>query len=109
MRPPGGYTPDMMDFAHSTDVFQIWADMVAFGQRRKDEGEQFYCAYASRRDGCSYVHTHQDILARYGNDICMCERVPDALSDDLGNQAYIARFAARKDIEPFFNFVCERA
>ena len=29
MRPPGGFTPDMMNFAHSTDVFQIWADMVA--------------------------------------------------------------------------------
>ncbi len=29
MRPAGGYTPDMMDFAHSTDVYQIYADMVA--------------------------------------------------------------------------------
>ena len=29
MRPPGGFTPDMMNYAHSTDVFQIWADMVA--------------------------------------------------------------------------------
>ena len=28
MRPPGGYTPDMMNFAHSTDVYQIWADMA---------------------------------------------------------------------------------
>ena len=28
MRPAGGYTPDMMDFAHSTDVYTIWADMV---------------------------------------------------------------------------------
>ena len=37
MRPPGGYTPDMMDFAHSTDVYQIYADMVAFGGRRLPE------------------------------------------------------------------------
>ena len=33
MRPPGGYTPDMMNFAHSTDVYQIYADMVAFDER----------------------------------------------------------------------------
>ena len=108
MRPPGGYTPDMMDYAHSTDVFQIWADMVAFDERRKPEGEAFYCAYASRRDGRNYAHSHQDILDRYGAALCFQGRVPDALSDDLGNQCYIVRFSARKDIEPFFRFVTKR-
>ena len=107
MRPPGGYTPDMMNFAHSTDVFQIWADMVAFNQRRKGEGEQYYCAYASRRDGKAYKHSHQDIWDRYGSAICMAERVPDALSDDLGNIAYLARFKDKKDIQAFFKFVTE--
>ena len=109
MRPPGGYTPDMMNFAHSTDVYQIWADMVAFDERRKGEGEQFYCAYSSRRDGLGYVHSHEEIQARYGADLCMCERVPDALADDLGNFAYIARFRNKKDIEPFFRFITQRA
>ena len=107
MRPPGGYTPDMMNFAHSTDVYQIWADMVAFNERRKGEGEQYYCAYASRRDGHSYKHSHEEIRARYGTAMCMCERVPDALSDDLGNMAYIVRLQDKKEIEPFFRFVTE--
>ncbi|MBO6170174.1 MAG: Type 1 glutamine amidotransferase-like domain-containing protein [Bacteroidales bacterium] len=107
MRPAGGFTPDMMNFAHSTDVFQIWADMVAFDQRRKTAGEQYWCAYASRRDSHRYVHTHEEILARY--DLCMCERMPDALSDALGNQVYIARFTSRRDIEPFLEFVCRKA
>ena len=119
MRPPGGYTPDMMNYAHSTDVFRIWADMVAFGENRKSSGEQYYCAYASRRDCYSYAHSHGDILSRYGAGawspadpalgICMCSRVPDALSDDLGNQAYMARFSSRKDIQAFFDYVCEKA
>ncbi|MBR3451005.1 MAG: Type 1 glutamine amidotransferase-like domain-containing protein [Bacteroidales bacterium] len=108
MRPPGGYTPDMMNYAHSTDVFQIWADMVAFDERRKPEGEAFYCAYASRRDGRAYARDHQEILSRYGAAICFQGRVPDALSDDLGNQCYLARFKEKKDIEPFFRFVTER-
>ena len=107
MRPPGGYTPDMMNFAHSTDVYQIWADMVAFNERRKGEGEQYFCAYASRRDGHSYKHSHDEIWARYGSAMCMCERVPDALSDDLGNMAYIVRLQDKKEIEPFFKFVTE--
>ncbi|MBO7603932.1 MAG: Type 1 glutamine amidotransferase-like domain-containing protein [Bacteroidales bacterium] len=119
MRPAGGYTPDMMNFAHSTDVFQIWADMVTFDSRHKGSGEQYWCAYASRRDCYRYVHSHEDILAKYGSGafssadanlgICMCQRMPDALSDALGNQVYMARFSSRKDIQPFFDYVCRRA
>ena len=107
MRPAGGYTPDMMNFAHSTDVFQIWADMVAFGQRRKDLGEQYYCAYAGRRDCHSYLHSHEEVLLRYGDAICMCERVPTALSSALCDQAYMARFSTKKDMQAFFDFVTE--
>ena len=107
MRPPGGYTPDMMNFAHSTDVFQIWADMVAFDEARKPQGEQFYCAYAARRDHHGYTHSYEEVMSRYGSAMCMSERVPDALSDDLGNHAFIARFQDKKDIEAFFRFVTE--
>ena len=108
MRPPGGYTPDMMDFAHSTDVYQLWADMVVYDEARKSQGEQYYCAYAGRRDCYTYKHSHDEIMARYGSDICMAERVPKALSDDLCDMAYIARLKDKKDIDRFFAFVCER-
>ena len=107
MRPPGGYTPDMMNFAHSTDVFQIWADMVAFDEARKPMGEQYYCAYAGRRDGKQYKHSHDEVWARYGAAICMAERVPAALADDLCDFAFMARFKEKKEIEAFFTFVTE--
>ena len=38
----------------------------------------------------------------------MAERVPAALSDDLCDMAYIARFADKKDVDRFFAFVTER-
>ena len=109
MRPPGGYTPDMMNFAHSTDVFQIWADMVAFNEARKPQGEQYFCAYAGRRDGKAYLHSHEEIMDRYGSVMCMAERVPDALADDLCNMAYMVRLKDKKDIDVFFDFVTRRA
>ena len=108
MRPPGGYTPDMMNFAHSTDVFQIWADMVTFDEARKPLGEQYFCAYAGRRDGVAYKHSHEEIMNRYGSAIRMAERVPDALADDLCNFAYMARFKEKKEIDTFFQFVTEK-
>ena len=86
MRPAGGYTPDMINFAHSTDIYKIWADMVAFDESRTIQGEQYYCAFASRRDIYKYVHTHEDILAKYGDRMVMCERMPELFKAAMGQQ-----------------------
>ena len=77
MRPAGGYTPDMMDFAHSTDVYQIYADMVAYDERRVPESPAHaYCVYASRKDGHTYARTHEEIMAKYGSRMMMQEEMP---------------------------------
>lgn len=107
MRPAGGYTPDMMNFAHSTDVYQIWADMVAFDEARKGFGKQYYCAYASRRKSRSYVHSNSEIRDKYSQSLVMCEEMPEALSSALGDFVYMARFDTKKEIDEFFKFVKE--
>ena len=46
MRTPGGYTPDMMNFANNCNIFQMYADMVAFGKSRQPQPERKYiCTY----------------------------------------------------------------
>ena len=105
MRPPGGFTPDMMNYAHATDVFQIWADMLAFDEARKPLGDAAFCAYAARRDGKRYRHDDAAVRARYGDAVCFAGRVPDALSDDLGNFCYMVRLRTKREIQAFFDFV----
>ena len=122
MRPAGGYTPDMINYAHSTDVYKIWADMVAFGKSRlaqdsqHDAGnalskawpDEYYCVFASRRDIYEYVHTHEEILERYAGSIVMCERMPDILSGAMGNQMYTARLKTEEEKDEFIRFVQEK-
>ena len=50
MRPSGGFTPDMYNFAYETDVYKIWADMIAFDYSTKPLGTQRFCAFIGRRD-----------------------------------------------------------
>ena len=110
MRPAGGYTPDMMDYAHNTDVYEIWAEMVAHNERRlPDIGGDQYCAYASRKDIHQYKHSHEEVLQKYGHCMKMCERMPDVLSGAMGNQFYTAVFKTFEEVEEFNNFVTERA
>lgn len=110
MRPAGGYTPDMMNYAHGTDVYQIWADMVTAGRRLLPPGDAArFCVYASRRDGVSYVHTHEEILSRYGGQMVMCERMPEVISGAMGNQMYTAKAENGEAAREFAEFITERA
>lgn len=110
MRPAGGYTPDMMDFSHSTDVYQIYADMVTEDKRLlENAGEDKFCVYASKKDMHRYAHTHQEILDRYGSRIVMAERMPDVLSGAMGNDMYMAVVESMDEVNEFAGFVQERA
>ena len=110
MRPAGGYTPDMMDYAHNTDVYEIWAEMVAYNERRlPDIGGDRFCAYASRRDIHKYVHTHEEIIEKYGDCMKMCERMPDVLSGAMGNQMYTAVLDTIEEVEAYNEFIHARA
>ena len=102
MRPCGGFTPDMIDFAHNTDVYKIWADMVAFDRSTMPVGENAYCAFAGRRDGKDFVMSHKDILDKYGSHIKMVNRIPDVLAEAMGNQMYVAVFDSQGELDAFY-------
>ena len=103
MRPCGGFSPDMMDFANSTNVYKIWADMIAFDRSTLEAGEHNFCAYAGRRDGKPFVYDHQAIMEKYGKQMKMVERIPDVLSGAMGNQMYVANFPTKEDLDEFYH------
>lgn len=102
MRPSGGFSPDMMDFACTTDVYKIWADMIAFDKTEMYPGERQYCAFAGRRDGKRFVLSHEAVMEKYRQNIRMEDRLPEVLADAMGNQIYIAVFPTRHEMENFF-------
>lgn len=109
MRPAGGYTPDMMNYAHSVDVYQIWADMVTTNQRLFPAAEvEQCCVYTGRKDHKNYVHSHEEILEKYGDKIVMCERMPEMMVPQMGNQNYTAKLANDKEVKKYVKFVQEQ-
>ena len=106
MRPAGGYTPDMMNFAHSVDVYQIYADMVTTNRRYVPLSEdRYHCVYASRKDGHRYQRTHEEIMARYGGDMVMQEEMPPMNWPQMGRYMYTARLRTLAQVEAFIEFV----
>ncbi|MBR6793268.1 MAG: ATP-grasp domain-containing protein [Clostridia bacterium] len=103
MRPCGGFTPDMINFANSTNVYKIWADMIAFGESRMPVGEQSYCAFAGRRDGKDFVLSHEELAEKYRDHIRMLDRIPDALAGAMGNQMFVATFSTKEEMDRFYD------
>ncbi len=102
MRPCGGYSPDMMNFANSTDVYKIWADMIAFNVSTKPTGEHAFCAFAGRRDGKPFALSDAELAAKYAAQMRMRERIPDALSGAMGNEMFVAVFPTEAEMNAFY-------
>ena len=102
MRPCGGFTPDMINFARSTNVYKIWADMIAYDSSMMGVGEHQFCAFAGRRDGKDFKLDHEALMAKYGSNMRMVDRIPEALSGAMGNQMYVATFSTREEMDRFY-------
>lgn len=104
MRPSGGFSADMFNFANSTDVYKIWADMVAYDRSTlSSEGrEHFYCCFCGRRDGKNFVMNHAAIMAKYGDRIKMIQRIPKALSDAMADMMYLANLRTEEEKAQYY-------
>ena len=103
MRPAGGYTPDMYNYAYETDVYKIWADMICFDVSTKPLGTRRFCAFAGRRDGKAYRMDHNAVMEKYGFCMKMQDRIPDALSGCMANVMYMANFDTEEQLWEFYN------
>ena len=109
MRPGGGFTPDMINYAHNVDVYKIWADMVAFDRRTSpDPHDDYFCVFAGRRDNAEYWMDHEQLVNKYRHALVMSPRIARALSGAMGDQSYIARFRTEGERDEFLFDVCNR-
>ncbi|MEE1312125.1 MAG: carbamoylphosphate synthase large subunit [Lachnospiraceae bacterium] len=106
MRPAGGWTPDMYNYANSVDVYSIWADMVVYDKTYVDlTQKKYFAVYASQRYGKPYIHSHDDIRSRYADKIVLDEEIPEAISGAMGNHMWTVRVETEEEKNEFINYV----
>ncbi len=110
MRPPGGYTPDMINFGQSVDTYQIYADIICYDKIKNVNlnHPKYYCVYCGRRDRLKYKYTYEDIKRVYPW-ISMHDNMSDVLSGAMGNEFFIAKFEFFEDMEKFKEMVSKKA
>jgi hypothetical protein len=104
IRPPGGFTTDMMNLACDFDVYALWAAAL-LGDAFDDDfsyERQFHVAHAGRRRERAYAHPADTLPARLGDTLAAIVPVPDVFAVTMGNTAYLLR---HRRLEPLLDAI----
>jgi hypothetical protein len=91
MRPPGGLTADMFNYANDFDFYREWANIVVHGRFDATITRPYACLYVSRRDGRGYALSAADVEQRYGGLIVHQARMDSVFSAAIGDFGYVLR------------------
>jgi len=105
MRPPGGFTTDMFNYACDIDIYRVWAELLVHKRTELPYARKHHCCYASRKNSQRYRHTHEDIMSRYESFMVQVASVPGVFSSALGDIGYIFRSVNLDDIFEIIDFI----
>ena len=91
MRPPGGFSTEMFNYSMDVDVYAAWAAMVSGREPEMDFSRKYHVCFVSRKWKYNYRYNHEELMARYGENIVFSHRVEDVLSRAMGNFCYLVR------------------
>lgn len=110
MRPPGGITPDLINYGQSVDTYQIYADVMCYDKNVNTDLNQtkYFCCYVGRRDRMNYKYSYEELKNQYPTQLLLHERMSEVLSGALGNEYYVAKFETFEELEKFRAMVLEK-
>jgi hypothetical protein len=106
LRPPGGFTMEMINYANSVNAYQIYTEVMATDTWKKGEQHPtYFCANASRKNHHQYRYDLQTIREKFAQHIVFENSYPYPISIAMGDYFFLAKFATREEVETFFQFV----
>lgn len=107
IRPPGGWSMDMFNYANDTDLYQEWANLITDHPVRTDYTRPYFCAYAGRKQHKVYRHTHEDILRALGGMVVHHDAMSPIFAPVMGHYAYLVRSSDEEQIKAAIRYILE--
>ena len=102
MRPPGGFLPDMIDYANDIDIYQIWADTLIDHEPCYNPERPYSSVFVGRRKEQAYQHSMEWIIERYQGAIIQRIAMDPALAEAMGDEVLIAWFPTEQQVFDFY-------
>lgn len=91
IRPPGGLTVDMFNYANDIDFYREWANMVVHGRFEATLTRPYACAYAGRKNRLTYRRSHEQVLRELGPMVVHHAPMSGVFASAIGDYGYILR------------------
>jgi biotin carboxylase len=108
MRPPGGLTMDMFNYANDIDLYREWANVVVFDRFTSDYSRPYHCGYVGRRWRYSYARSHEEVMATFGHLIVQHEPINSTFGVALGDYGYLVRSPDLDEIHAIAHTIQEK-
>jgi hypothetical protein len=108
MRPPGGLTMDMFNWAIDGDLYQAWANIVLGKPAGGPWQRKYHVGYAGRRHGRSYRHDYADIRQAFGRLLSHHEQITSVFRTAIGDEGYVFRSPDLEELQSALQYALER-
>jgi hypothetical protein len=108
MRPPGGLTMDMFNWAIDGDLYQAWANITVGKPSGGPWQRKYHVGYAGRRNGRSYRHGYDDICRAFGRLLSHHEMINSVFRTAIGDEGYIFRGPDLAELEAALQYALEQ-
>jgi hypothetical protein len=91
VRPPGGLTVDMFNYANDLNFYRGWARMLVHGRWEEPVTRAYATAYVGRKHRFTYKLGHEQVLRTFGDLIVMDTPMSGIFARAIGDFGYILR------------------
>jgi hypothetical protein len=109
MRPPGGLTMDIFNYANDADLYTEWANLVTGRPLRSAYDRPYFCGYAGRKAHKTYRRTHNEVLHDLGGMIVHHQPMSPIFGPVMGHYAYLLRSPDEADVREAIRRILELA
>ncbi len=110
VRPPGGYSMDIFNFANDRNYYAEYAKLVA-GQRIEENiGNKYVCLYIGQKAHMAddYLLTKSEVRERYNDKIVFYGEIASIFAKAIGNYAYILKGHDLKELKDIAKAILEK-
>ena len=109
MRPPGGLTTDLFNYANDIDIYREWANVVVHNRFEARWTRPYHACYVGRKDRKNYRHSPSAIRARLGHRLVHQERIQSIFAGAIGDHGFILRSPHLDEVISAAHFILELA
>lgn len=105
IRPPGGYTIDMFNFANEIDLYFEWANIIVNNEFSSTYSRNNLVCYVGRKHSINFKHSREDILIKFTGLIVLHTDMPLLFRKAMGDYCFIFKFKKIDELSPIIEYV----